>query len=68
MHINARIKQLEREADKKTSKKYMKIEIEMGNCCCDEGNCNKCKNQSKLPVKEFVNGELIINVGADVKD
>ncbi len=65
MHINTRIKQLEREAHKKAHK-YMKIEIEIGEWCCDIGSsCKKCKDRPKLKLKEYVNGELIINVGAD---
>lgn len=60
MHINTRIKKLEREAHAKTNK-HTKIEIYIADWC-------DCKPNNSLPAKEYINGELIINVSANVEE
>lgn len=64
MFINNRIKQLEREANAKVNK-FHKVEIYIGEWCCDDSNCPKCKNADSLPSKKIINGELVINVGVN---
>lgn len=66
MHINSRIKRLERKANNKL-KKHTIITVSIGEWRCDNGTCDKCKTKKDLPFKEYQkDGTLIINVGADL--
>lgn len=64
MSINNRIKHLERNAHAKVHK-YHKIELYIADWCeCNNDDCENC-GSSDLPSRQIIDGEIVINVGAD---